>query len=349
MQTLQSANMSIFGMPGGGGPQLFEVKYEDLSVVLICPDCGEDPPKLVEEFASGDVVCGSCGRVLADQQLDTRPEWRNFSNDEENHDRSRVGDAADELLYGSQLHTHIAPDGAPRNRKGLQHAHNEASRHKENEQLVSGYADIRTLCSNAQMPQVVIKCAQQVYKDAIEKGALKQRRKSPAAVGACIIIACKSEGLDRSFDEIAKLTGASIRDLNRIFKLYRKVLQGQGDQSARSSDAMKSFQSTKPSVLVPRFASKLLLPKPLAMLAEDLAEQVAEAELLVGSRPTSIAAGCIHLAVHGKRLVTDKEIASVAGCSVSTLKKVVQSLDGKLRLPNSHQAVKPVSTGMELG
>jgi hypothetical protein len=46
----------------------------DLGVRLICRDCQVDPPNLVEEFASGDVVCGDCGLVIGDKIVDTRSE-----------------------------------------------------------------------------------------------------------------------------------------------------------------------------------------------------------------------------------------------------------------------------------
>ena len=32
-----------------------------LAVTLMCKNCREDPPNLVEEFSSGDTVCGTCG------------------------------------------------------------------------------------------------------------------------------------------------------------------------------------------------------------------------------------------------------------------------------------------------
>lgn len=34
----------------------------DLNVRLVCPDCQDDNVQLVEEFASGDLVCGGCGK-----------------------------------------------------------------------------------------------------------------------------------------------------------------------------------------------------------------------------------------------------------------------------------------------
>lgn len=48
----------------------------DLAVRLICPECRDPNPNIVEEFGSGDLVCGSCGLVLGDRIVDTRSEWR---------------------------------------------------------------------------------------------------------------------------------------------------------------------------------------------------------------------------------------------------------------------------------
>jgi transcription initiation factor TFIIB len=48
----------------------------DLAVRLICPECGDPNPNIVEEFGSGDLVCGNCGLVLGDRIVDTRSEWR---------------------------------------------------------------------------------------------------------------------------------------------------------------------------------------------------------------------------------------------------------------------------------
>lgn len=48
----------------------------DLAVRLICPDCRDTNPNIIEEFSSGDLVCGTCGLVLGDRVVDTRSEWR---------------------------------------------------------------------------------------------------------------------------------------------------------------------------------------------------------------------------------------------------------------------------------
>lgn len=48
----------------------------DLSVRLICPDCRDPHPKIIEEFGSGDLVCMTCGLVLGDRIVDTRSECK---------------------------------------------------------------------------------------------------------------------------------------------------------------------------------------------------------------------------------------------------------------------------------
>ena len=55
-----------------GGQQ--ETVAPDLAVRLICPDCQDPVPNLVEEYASGDIVCRDCGLVLEDRVFDTRDE-----------------------------------------------------------------------------------------------------------------------------------------------------------------------------------------------------------------------------------------------------------------------------------
>nr|AAB32639.1 transcription factor IIB, TFIIB=sua7-3 variant [Saccharomyces cerevisiae, Peptide Partial Mutant, 68 aa] [Saccharomyces cerevisiae] len=68
-------------------------------IVLTCPECKVYPPKIVERFSEGDVVCALCGLVLSDKLVDTRSEWRTFSNDDHNgDDPSCVGEASNPLL-----------------------------------------------------------------------------------------------------------------------------------------------------------------------------------------------------------------------------------------------------------
>ena len=80
-----------------------------MNVTLICPDCKQFPPDLIERFSEGDIICGQCGLVLSDRIVDTRSEWRTFQNDDKNtDDPSRVGDASNSLYDTEDLTTMIS-------------------------------------------------------------------------------------------------------------------------------------------------------------------------------------------------------------------------------------------------
>lgn len=46
-------------------PKQQEAFRADLNVRLLCPDCQNENVQLVEEFGSGDLVCGECGALGA--------------------------------------------------------------------------------------------------------------------------------------------------------------------------------------------------------------------------------------------------------------------------------------------
>lgn len=58
---------------------------KDLAVHLKCPYCNDYPPNLVYP-SSHETVCGSCGFVLGDREIDTRPEYRTFFSGDLNND-----------------------------------------------------------------------------------------------------------------------------------------------------------------------------------------------------------------------------------------------------------------------
>ncbi|KAF0436080.1 TFIIB-domain-containing protein [Gigaspora margarita] len=87
------------------------VILSDLNIRLICPICKNPQPKIIEEYANGDLVCGECGLVLDDHIIDTRSEWRTFQNDYNEKDASRVGAPADPFLPGAALKTTISSKG----------------------------------------------------------------------------------------------------------------------------------------------------------------------------------------------------------------------------------------------
>ena len=199
------------------GQKLREAWRENLNMHLICPDCKESPPNLVEEFSSGDMVCGSCGLVLGDRIVDTRSEWRTFSNDDQGgDDPSRVGDAANPLLNGAQLQTSISFGGGSAGRnKDLQRAQNNATHDKTTKALLAAYKEIDSFCESLGIPKSVADSAKGQFKEVYEAGAFRGKSQETIIAGV-IFISCRQHKVPRTFREIFALTKVTKGELKVV-------------------------------------------------------------------------------------------------------------------------------------
>lgn len=199
---------------------------ENLNLQLICPECDERPPNLVEEFSSGDMVCASCGLVLGGRIVDTRSEWRTFTNDDQgNDDPSRVGDGANPLLNGAQLETSISFGGNNRSRE-LQKAQNKATHDKGTKSLLTAYKELGALCDAIGIPKNVSDTAKHLFKMVHDAGAFRGKSQETIIAG-CIFIACRQCKVSRTFREIFALTKVSKAEIGRIFKALEKFFSQQ--------------------------------------------------------------------------------------------------------------------------
>lgn len=199
---------------------------QNLSLHLICPECREDPPDLIEDHQSGDTVCASCGMVLSQRGIDQRAEWRTFANDDQgNDDPSRVGDAPNPLLDGNQLQTSIGADNSMRS-KELFRAQNKANGDKNNKVLLTAFKQIGSYCEGNNLPTTVADGAKHIFKDAEESKAFKGKS-TEALIAGCIFISCRRNNFPRSFREVFEMTKVSKKDIGRTFKILEKFLMEQ--------------------------------------------------------------------------------------------------------------------------
>ncbi|TKA63020.1 hypothetical protein B0A49_11424 [Cryomyces minteri] len=319
------------------GPMKEPEWQENLNIHLICPDCKEDPPNLADEHASGDTVCDSCGLVLSGRVVDTRSEWRTFSNDDQgNDDPSRVGDAANPLLNGSQLQTSISfGDGSAR-AKELHRAQNKATHDKSTKTLLAAYKQIGALCDGYSMPHTVADTAKHLYKLTDDAKAFKGKS-TDALIAGCIFIACRQNGVPRTFREVFELTKVSKKEIGKTFKALEKFFAAQNKEKrgtavsaggmVLSNDSYTTTTSTNPGELCIRFCSILGLDQRCTMISQDLANQMATAGALAGRSPLSAAAACIYMAssLMGQPR-TPKQISEAAKVSDSTIRNAYKYL-----------------------
>lgn len=195
---------------------------QNLTIDVVCPECQEYPPNIVEEFSSGDSVCGSCGLVLGDRIVDTRSEWRTFANDESGgDDPSRVGKAANSLFNGSQLETGISFGDGLRSRE-LNRAHQKINQDKSSKGLKDAYSKISSLCQPWNLPAVVEDMAMHLFKISVESNEFKGKNPD-AIIAGCLFIACRQTGYPRTFKEINTATHVTKKEVGRIFKKLEDV------------------------------------------------------------------------------------------------------------------------------
>jgi transcription initiation factor TFIIB len=338
-----------------GAANAAEGEYvENLNMTMICPDCKEFPPNLVEEFSSGDMVCGSCGLVLGDRIVDTRSEWRTFSNDDQgNDDPSRVGDAANPLLHGSQLQTTIAfGDGTGRARD-LHRAQNKSTHDKATKGLLAAYKEIGAHCDAVNIPKNVADTAKHLFKVVDDAKAFKGKSQE-AIIAGCIFIACRQCSVPRTFREIYALTKVSKKDIGRTFKALEKFFASESVKNSLStggkfifshiafaiyvnnllkgvasgSDPYQTTHSTNAADLCIRYCNQLgLNGQQFVKVSQGLAEKMSTVGDLAGRSPLSVAAACIYMASNllGKPK-SAKEISQVAGVSDGTIRTAYKYL-----------------------
>ncbi len=308
---------------------------ENLNIRLICPECKEEPPNLIEEFASGDTVCASCGLVLSGRIVDTRSEWRTFANDDQgNDDPSRVGDAANPLLNGSQLHTTISfGDGGAKSRE-LHRAQNKATHDKSTKTLLAAYKEIGAMCDAWHLSHTVSDTAKHLFK-MVEEGKAFKGKSQDAIIAGCIFISCRQNNVPRTFREIFSMTKVSKKEIGRTFKSLEKFFATTNKERLTTvqggvvipTDAYTTTSSTRADELCLRFCSLLGLSSQTTMISQELANKLSTVGSLAGRSPLSAAAACIYMASHLMgQPKTPKDIAIVAGVSDGTIRTSYKQL-----------------------
>jgi len=292
----------------------------DLAVRLICPDCRDPNPHIVEEFGSGDLVCGACGLVLGDRIVDTRSEWRTFANDE-GDDPSRVGAASDPLMEGiEQLDTVISfRDGGSGIARELQRAASRQQNSRSERNILSAFREISNWCDQFSLPKTISDIAKQLYKRSDEEKLLRGKPLD-AVIAACIFIACRQAHVPRTFREICNLTHVSKKVLGQCYKALEQAFNLTPGASATTTS---SSPSTGPENLLVRYCNHLDLPPQVQSICSDIIIAARKHGIADGRSPVSIAGGAIYFTCYllGK-VKSVRDISAVAGVSEGTIKLV---------------------------
>ena len=281
---------------------------------------------LIEDYRAGDQICSECGLVVGDRVIDVGSEWRTFSNEKGGEDKSRVGAAENTLLGSSDLSTMIGPgrgaasftsDGTPiyNNRQGRVNSSDRT--------LLNAFRTISTMADRINLTKTITDRANVLFK-MVSDGKNLKGRSNDAIAAACLYIACRQEGVPRTFKEIVAVSTVSKKEIGRCFKLILKVHDTSVDLITTGD-----FMS--------RFCGTLSLSREVQKAATCIAKKAVDLDIVPGRSPISVAAAAIYMASQAsddKR--TQREIADIAGVADVTIRQSY-----KLMLPRAAELFPP--------
>ncbi|MBZ3891675.1 Kynurenine--oxoglutarate transaminase 3 [Sciurus carolinensis] len=289
-------------------PKMASTSRLDALPRVTCPN--HPDAILVEDYRAGDMICPECGLVVGDRVIDVGSEWRTFSNDKATKDPSRVGDSQNPLLSDGDLSTMIGKGtgAASFDEFGNSKYQNRRTMSSSDRAMMNAFKEITTMADRINLPRNIVDRTNNLFKQVYEQKSLKGRA-NDAIASACLYIACRQEGVPRTFKEICAVSRISKKEIGRCFKLILKALETSVDLITTGD-----FMS--------RFCSNLCLPKQVQMAATHIARKAVELDLVPGRSPISVAAAAIYMASQAsaeKR--TQKEIGDIAGVADVTIRQ----------------------------
>lgn len=152
----------------------------------------------------------------------------------------------------------------------------------------------------------------------VHDGRSLKGRSHEAIASACLYIACRQEGVPRTFKEIVAISNIGKKEIGRCFKL---ILQ------AHKTDC----RGITTGDFMDRFCTTLELPKEVQKAAIHIAEKSVNLDIVPGRSPISVAAAAIYMASQASNCKkSQKEIADIAGVADVTIRQSY-----KLMLPRA--------------
>lgn len=287
---------------------------------------------LIEDYRAGDLICPECGLVVGDRVVDVGSEWRTFSNEKSNADPSRVG-AAENPLLSSDLSTMIGRSSSDVafDDSGQAKYQNRKHMSSSDRALSNAFKEISNMSDRINLPKTIVDRANLLFKQ-VHDGRTLKGRSNDAIASACLYIACRQEGVPRTFKEICAVSKVSKKEIGRCFKLILKALETSVDLITTGD-----FMS--------RFCSNLGLPPAVQRGATHIARKAVELDMVPGRSPISVAAAAIYMASQASEdKKSQKEIGDIAGVADVTIRqsyKLMRDRAGEL-FPSDFKFATPI-------
>ncbi|WP_424018576.1 transcription initiation factor IIB [Halorientalis pallida] len=286
-----------------------------------CPECGGN---LVTDTEHGETVCGDCGLVVEEDEIDRGPEWRAFDASERD-EKSRVGAPTTNMMHDKGLSTNIgwqdkdaygrSLNSSQRQKMQRLRTWNERFRTRDSKErnLKQALGEIDRMASALGLPKNVRETASVIYRRALDEDLLPGRSIEGVAT-ASLYAAARQANTPRSIDEMITVSRVGEMEMTRTYRYIVRELN-------------LEIQPADPESYVPRFASDLDLSDETERRARELLDSARETGLLSGKSPVGLAAAAVYAAsLLTNEKVTQSEVSEVASISEVTIRNRYKEL-----------------------
>ena len=164
------------------------------------------------------------------------------------------------------------------------------------------------MCDRINLPRTITDRANALFKK-VHDGRSLRGRSNDAIASACLYIACRQEGVPRTFKEIVAVSTVSKKEIGRCFKLILKA-HDTNVEIITTGDFMN------------RFCGQLGLARDIQRAATTIAKRAVDLDLVPGRSPISVAAAAIYMATQASsNKKSPKDISDIAGVAEVTIKQ----------------------------
>lgn len=287
-----------------------------------CPEC---TGSIERSESAGERVCGDCGLVLEEDQLDRGPEWRSFADGEA--DRRRVGAPYTERIHDRGLSTTISWQNKDANGNRLSSKKRARfqrlrrwderfrTRGSKERNLKQAFGELERMSAALGISEPCRETAAVIYRQAVEDDLLPGRS-IEAMTSASLYAAARQHNTPRTLSAFESVSRVEKLPIQRA---YRYLSQELG----------LAIPPQDPMEYLPQFASELEVGGDVEQLAREILEVAKRQGVHTGKKPAGVTAAAIYAAARrSNEQLTQPTVSERVDVSVITIRKRYRELLG---------------------
>jgi len=294
----------------------------------LCPECGNQ--NLIMDPFRGEIICNSCGLVITQKMIDSGPDWRAFSTEEENR-KARTGAPTTLTLHDKGLSTVIGwknkdaygKNISPKNKAKVYRLRKWNIRTRTNKSLDRNLANamniLDRLSSQLGIPREMKEFAAYLYRKVALKNLIRGRSIEVMLI-ASLYLTCRINNLPKTLDDFIEFAFVSKKKIAASYKLIKMELNLQ-------------INAFSPTSFIPRFCAELNLSGRTQNRAAEILKLAKKFRITAGKAPTGLAGAALYVAAiqEGERR-TQKEVSETVGVTEATIRNRFKDIKNILHI-----------------